>query len=146
MIGFIHHLSATLQTHVARALGSYLWSSTLTSAKEECQYVVEYSHHSLRHSVPCGVCGEYQGKERMYKPKSRVSGASSAETAELVTRFWEIDTWRGWAIVTMIIYHLMYDLQAFGGVQVELDRGLWFYLQRFTAISFITLAGAADWL
>lgn len=79
----------------------------------------------------------------MYKPKSRVSVTSSAVSAELVTRFWEIDTWRGWAIVTMIIYHLMYDLQAFGGVQVELDRGVWFYLQRFTAISFITLAGVS---
>jgi uncharacterized membrane protein len=25
-------------------------------------------------------------------------------------RFWEIDAWRGVAIITMIVYHLMWDL------------------------------------
>lgn len=53
MIGFIHHLSATLQAHVARASGGYLWSSTLTSAKEECQYVVEHSPPST--ATQCAV-------------------------------------------------------------------------------------------
>ena len=59
------------------------------------------------------------------------------------TRFWEVDSWRGVAIVAMVVYHLVFDLQAFGGLPIVLHAGFWFYFQRFIAISFIALAGVS---
>lgn len=56
-------------------------------------------------------------------------------------RFWEVDVWRGVAIVTMTIYHLVFDLWAFAGMNIALTQGFWFYFQRFTATSFILLVG-----
>ena len=75
--------------------------------------------------------------------KGRGDAATSSETAPASTRLWEVDSWRGVAIITMIIFHLVYDLRAYGGMPFELHRGFWFYFQRFTAISFITLSGVS---
>lgn len=58
-------------------------------------------------------------------------------------RIWEVDAWRGVAIIMMVIYHLMWDLYAFAGVNVALGRGFWFYFQRTTATSFIFLVGVS---
>ena len=69
--------------------------------------------------------------------------ANSSATTPVATRLWEVDSWRGIAIITMIIFHLMYDLRVFGGVPVILHKGFWFYFQRFTATSFITLSGVS---
>ena len=71
------------------------------------------------------------------------SGAVASETPPAITRFWEVDSWRGVAIITMVIFHLMFDLRNFGGVPVVLHEGFWFYFQRFTATSFITLTGVS---
>ena len=46
-------------------------------------------------------------------------------------RIWEVDSWRGVAIITMIIFHLVYDLRAYGGMPIVLHQGFWFYFQRF---------------
>ncbi len=67
----------------------------------------------------------------------------TSKTTPTVTRYWEIDSWRGVAIITMIIFHLMFDLWAYGGVPVVLHKGFWFYFQRFTATSFIMLSGVS---
>jgi uncharacterized membrane protein len=68
---------------------------------------------------------------------------SSVEPKSLSTsrRIWEVDAWRGVAITTMVIYHFMWDLRAFAGLNFVLHRGFWFYFQRFTATSFILLVG-----
>jgi uncharacterized membrane protein len=71
------------------------------------------------------------------------SGAVASVTPPAITRFWEVDSWRGVAIITMVIFHLMFDLRNFGGVPVVLHEGFWFYFQRFTAISFISLSGVS---
>ncbi len=71
------------------------------------------------------------------------SGAVASVTPPAITRFWEVDSWRGVAIITMVIFHLMFDLRNFGGVPVVLHEGFWFYFQRFTATSFITLSGVS---
>jgi uncharacterized membrane protein len=71
------------------------------------------------------------------------SGAVASVTPPAITRFWEVDSWRGVAIITMVIFHLMFDLRNFGGVPVVLHQGFWFYFQRFTAISFISLSGVS---
>ena len=73
----------------------------------------------------------------------RAGGALSPATTPVTTRLWEVDSWRGVAIITMIIFHLMYDLRVYGGAPVVLHTGFWFYFQRFTAISFITLSGVS---
>ena len=74
---------------------------------------------------------------------SGTGAAISSATTPAGTRFWEVDSWRGVAIITMIIFHLMFDLRNFGGVPVVLHQGFWFYFQRFTAISFISLSGVS---
>ncbi len=61
-------------------------------------------------------------------------------------RFYEIDVLRGCAIVSMVIYHLLYDLSAFGNLKLELYRGGWLYFQRYIAISFLGLAGVSLYL
>ncbi len=56
-------------------------------------------------------------------------------------RLWEIDALRGTAVITMIIYHLGWDLASFGLAAIQPYDGIWYLLQRYTCITFITLAG-----
>ena len=59
-------------------------------------------------------------------------------------RFWEIDALRGVAIITMIVYHAMWDLWYWGVFpNVVLWEGFWKYWQRFTAGSFLILVGVS---
>ena len=72
-----------------------------------------------------------------------VKATNAAQPARR-TRFWEIDAWRGVAIITMIVYHLMWDLQQWGVLpDVMLTEGFWKYWQRFTAGSFLLLVGVS---
>jgi uncharacterized membrane protein len=57
------------------------------------------------------------------------------------TRFWEIDLMRGLAIVLMVVFHLLYDLNYFLGYGFDLNSGLWMYVGRSAAILFILLSG-----
>ena len=77
------------------------------------------------------------------RPQTGSSEAVPAAITPVVNRFWEVDSWRGVAIITMVIFHLVFDLRNFGGMPFVLHEGFWFYFQRFTAISFITLAGVS---
>jgi uncharacterized membrane protein len=72
-----------------------------------------------------------------------VSTKSVAKSkAKSSTRFWEIDTLRGVAIVMMIIFHLMWDLWYFGvRPETVLYDGFWKYFQRTIPILFLSLAG-----
>lgn len=56
-------------------------------------------------------------------------------------RFWEIDAMRGVAIVMMVIYHFVYDLDYFDVTDVVYTDPFWFYFQRVTATIFIALVG-----
>ena len=56
-------------------------------------------------------------------------------------RLWEIDAWRGLAIVSMVIYHLAWDLKSFAEVYIDLFSPFWFYFQRSIASSFVLLVG-----
>jgi hypothetical protein len=59
-------------------------------------------------------------------------------------RFWEIDAMRGVAIITMIVYHTMWDLWFWGVFpDVVLWEGFWKYWQRFTANTFLILVGVS---
>lgn len=59
----------------------------------------------------------------------------------LEKRFWEIDFLRGLAIIMMIIFHLLYDLNYFSDYNLNLHSGFWSYFARSTATIFILLVG-----
>ncbi|MBI5412396.1 DUF1624 domain-containing protein [Candidatus Peregrinibacteria bacterium] len=57
-------------------------------------------------------------------------------------RFWELDFLRGIAIILMILFHSVFDLnQFFGFEDLAYDHGFWFYEGRFTAVLFILFVG-----
>ncbi len=56
-------------------------------------------------------------------------------------RLWEIDALRGVAIVMMVIYHLLWDLQGLGGYKINVYTGFWHYFQLATASLFTGLVG-----
>ncbi len=58
-------------------------------------------------------------------------------------RYWEIDAARGVAVVMMVIYHFVNDLYFFQVTDVIFTNRFWFYFQRVTASTFITLVGVS---
>ena len=56
-------------------------------------------------------------------------------------RLWEIDFLRGIAIVVMICFHFLYDLNLFGITHLSLYSGFFFFLAYGTASLFIILFG-----
>jgi uncharacterized membrane protein len=56
-------------------------------------------------------------------------------------RFWEVDAARGVAIVMMVVYHLTYDLDTFGGYGIESTSGFWARFADATASAFLFLVG-----
>ncbi len=58
-------------------------------------------------------------------------------------RFWEVDAARGVAILMMVVYHLAYDLDTFGGYPIESTSGLWAWFADATASAFLFLVGVS---
>ncbi|HSL00311.1 MAG TPA: heparan-alpha-glucosaminide N-acetyltransferase [Rubrobacteraceae bacterium] len=58
-------------------------------------------------------------------------------------RFWEVDAARGIAILMMVVYHLAYDLDTFGGYPIESTSGLWAWFADATASAFLFLVGVS---
>ncbi len=58
-------------------------------------------------------------------------------------RFWEVDCFRGIAIIMMIIYHFLYDLTFFDVYSFEVNSGFLWYFARLTAFSFVFLMGVS---
>jgi uncharacterized membrane protein len=56
-------------------------------------------------------------------------------------RFWEVDLLRGGAIVLMVLYHLVFDLDYFAVYDIDVSSGLWLVLARATASLFLFLVG-----
>jgi len=52
-----------------------------------------------------------------------------------------VDAARGVAIVMMVVYHLTYDLDNFGGYGIESISGFWAYFADATASAFLFLVG-----
>ncbi len=59
----------------------------------------------------------------------------------LDSRFWELDLLRGIALIIMIFYHMLYDLEYFGNYQYDLQSGYMAFIARGTASVFILLVG-----
>ncbi|SET06631.1 Uncharacterized membrane protein [Methanococcoides vulcani] len=60
---------------------------------------------------------------------------------ELHERFWEIDLLRGIAIIMMVGFHLLYDINCLGAYDINLASGPGFMAGRLSAILFIMIAG-----
>jgi uncharacterized membrane protein len=56
-------------------------------------------------------------------------------------RFWEVDLLRGVAIVLMVIYHLVFDLNYFAVYDIEVSSGFWLAVARLTSSLFLLLVG-----
>uniref|UniRef100_A0A7C1FN09 DUF1624 domain-containing protein n=1 Tax=Caldilinea aerophila TaxID=133453 RepID=A0A7C1FN09_9CHLR len=66
------------------------------------------------------------------------------ETILAPSRFWEVDAMRGVAIITMIVYHTLWDLWYWRVLpDIVLWDGFWKYWQRFTAGTFLILVGVS---
>lgn len=74
----------------------------------------------------------------MTRPSStRVSRTGAAKAP----RRWEVDVARGLAMVAVIVYHLVYDLDTFGGYPIESTSGFWGAFATASAFAFVFLAG-----
>ncbi len=60
---------------------------------------------------------------------------------QFMPRFWEIDFVRGVAILMMVQFHFMWDLNYFGFIEVSLYTGFWGVFQKATAGLFLALVG-----
>ncbi|MEE8565094.1 MAG: heparan-alpha-glucosaminide N-acetyltransferase [Candidatus Thermoplasmatota archaeon] len=56
-------------------------------------------------------------------------------------RFWEIDFLRGFAIILMIFFHIIYDLNFFSITNFRIYSGIILYIARLSASIFVVLAG-----
>lgn len=69
------------------------------------------------------------------------TSSTKEEAKSSSRRLWEIDVWRGLAIVSMVIYHFAWDLKVYAEVYIDLFSPFWFYFQRSIASSFVLLVG-----
>lgn len=58
-------------------------------------------------------------------------------------RFWDVDVVRGVAIAMVVLYHLVYDLDNFGGYPVESTSGFWAVFADTSAFLFVFLVGVS---
>lgn len=59
-------------------------------------------------------------------------------------RIWHIDFLRALAIMLMIIYHLVFDLGYFTGLEIDYSSGFWYWEGKAAALLFIFLAGLSS--
>ena len=80
-----------------------------------------------------------------YDPEVPEHEESSTErnTPHKRQRFWEVDAARGVAILMMVAYHLTYDLDTFGGYEIESTSGFWAWFADATASAFLFLVGVS---
>jgi uncharacterized membrane protein len=57
------------------------------------------------------------------------------------SRFWELDLFRGVAVVMMVLYHMLYDLSYFGGYSIDVHSGFWLHFAQATAVIFMMQVG-----
>ncbi|HEX3014045.1 MAG TPA: heparan-alpha-glucosaminide N-acetyltransferase [Methanobacterium sp.] len=58
-------------------------------------------------------------------------------------RFWEVDSLRGLAIVMMVVFHFIFDLNYFGIYSFNTSSGFLWWFARITASMFIFLVGVS---
>lgn len=60
------------------------------------------------------------------------------------SRIWEIDFFRGVAILMMVTFHLVFDLNAYWGYDLNYTGGFWYYEGKLSAILFMAIAGVSS--
>lgn len=73
----------------------------------------------------------------------KLGGRNACMSESPTIRFWEVDFLRGAAILMMVLYHFVFDLNYFGIRSVEVHSGFWFYFARVTASLFLLLVGVS---
>ena len=63
--------------------------------------------------------------------------------SNLNKRFWEVDSLRGLAIVMMVVFHFIFDLNYFGIYSFDIHSGFLWWFARITASMFIFLVGVS---
>ncbi|EHQ91921.1 heparan-alpha-glucosaminide N-acetyltransferase [Desulfosporosinus youngiae] len=58
-------------------------------------------------------------------------------------RYGEIDVLRAIAIVLMVLFHLVYDLREFAGININYQDPFWFVIGKTSALLFIFISGLA---
>jgi uncharacterized membrane protein len=58
-------------------------------------------------------------------------------------RFWEVDLARGVAIVMVVVYHLVFDLDNLAGYPIASTSGFWSLFADVSAFAFVSLAGVS---
>ena len=61
--------------------------------------------------------------------------------SEIKMRYGEIDVIRAAAIMLMVLFHLVYDLREFAGVNIDYQAPLWFSIGKVSALLFIFISG-----
>ena len=59
-------------------------------------------------------------------------------------RIWEIDFLRAAAIILMVIFHMVFDLNQFLGIDINYLSGFWYWEGKVSALIFIFLAGISS--
>lgn len=59
-------------------------------------------------------------------------------------RIWEIDLLRAVAIVLMVAFHIVFDLNEFAGIKIDYLSGFWNWEGKASALIFIFLAGISS--
>lgn len=58
----------------------------------------------------------------------------------------EVDFLRGTAVLMMILFHLVFDLDYFGLCKIEIHSGFWLVFGYLTAFLFVFIAGMSAWI
>ncbi len=85
----------------------------------------------------CGMIPSSDGEEH------ETQGEATKTVIGKRGRLWEVDAARGVAILMMILYHLTYDLDTFGGYGIESTSGFWALFADTTASLFLFLVGVS---
>lgn len=64
-----------------------------------------------------------------------------SDSKQYTNRIMEIDFLRGIAIILMMLFHFLYDLQAFYNIPIPSWNHFWYYEGKLSAILFMLLAG-----
>lgn len=62
---------------------------------------------------------------------------------ETGTRLWEIDLFRGIAILMMVLFHTVFDISFFGIAPLDVSTGFWRYFAYATASLFLLIVGVS---
>lgn len=76
--------------------------------------------------------------------KLKMDGHSQKNKDISGLRHGEIDVVRAVAIVLMVLFHLVYDLKVFAGVDIDYQSPFWFFIGKASALLFIFTSGLSS--